>query len=162
MILMQSDSRSFRDALGVFPTGVCVVTTPNSDTTCLGITISSFNSVSLEPPLILWSLGKSSGLLPVFLENAGFIVNVLPAGSDAIAMRFAGQQDRTIHAEECTMVPQVGARLKGALAVFECAIHETIEAGDHVIFIGRVMDFTTEPQPHALGFFSGKFCTIAA
>lgn len=139
-----------------------MVTTPSGEFECLGVTVSSFNSVSLDPPLILWSLGKNSALLPVFRANGAFIVNVLPAGSDELAMRFASKDDRTIGGDDGAIISGFGARLKGSLATFDCTTHEAMEAGDHVIFIGRVAEFNMAEKAHALGFFGGKFCTIAA
>ena len=159
---MRFDSRAFRDALGVFPTGVCVVTTNAGDAGCIGVTVSSFNSVSLDPPLILWSLGRTSALLPVFRTSGAFIVNVLPAGCDDLAMRFASRENRAIAEQESAFIPGFGARLNASLATFDCVTHDAVEAGDHIIFIGRVTEFNIAQKAHALGFFGGKFCTIAA
>ena len=157
---MTIDPRAFRNALGQFPTGVCVVTTPTYNVSSIGVTISSFNSVSLDPPLVLWSLGTSSGLRPIFRDNPGFVVNILAADSEAIAMHFATSKDRTVSDLKTEHVDNIGARLCDSLVSFDCLTHEIVEAGDHDIFIGRVVGFKQWRHDDALGFSGGKFCVI--
>jgi len=157
---MTIDPHVFRNALGQFPTGVCVVTTPTYDVSCVGVTISSFNSVSLEPPLVLWSLGTSSGLRTIFHANPGFVINVLAADSENIAMRFASSKDRSLTGLKTEHVDNIGARICDSLVSFDCLTHEIVEAGDHDIFIGRVTEVTQWRTDDALGFSGGKFCVI--
>lgn len=157
---MNIDPLEFRNALGLFPTGVCIVTTSTYDRSSIGVTISSFNSVSLDPPLILWSLGNNSALRRVFAENAGFVVNVLAADCKDMALRFASSKDRNISDLEYEHVENIGARLKQSLVSFDCETHQIVAAGDHDIFIGRVTALTKWRAADALGFSSGKFCVI--
>jgi len=158
---MSFDPRTFRIALSRFPTGVCVVTTPTYGLSCLGVTVSSFNSVSLDPPLVLWSLESRSALLPIFSSNAAFIINVLPAGRDDLAVRFASKESRIANDKDGEVVPNFGARLTGSLATFDCVTDKLVEAGDHVIFVGRVTEFSLSDATDALGFCDGKFFTIS-
>lgn len=157
---MDFDTHGFRNALGHFPTGICIVTTPTYDVSSVGVTISSFNSVSLDPPLILWSLGINSGLRPIFRMNPGFVVNVLAADSEALAIRFASNEDRNLADIPSEYVTNIGVRLKESLVSFDCLMHDIIKAGDHDIFIGQVTHFKAWRQADALGFSCGRFCSI--
>src|SRR5690349_9292877 len=87
------DARHFRSALSQFATGVTVITTRLPDGTFLGLTASSFNSVSLDPPLVLWSLAQTASSLPVFTGNSHYVINVLSAGQAALAERFSMRID---------------------------------------------------------------------
>ena len=157
---MTIDTREFRNALGRFPTGVCIVTTPTYDVSSVGITISSFNSVSLDPPLVLWSLGKGSGLLPLFTNNPGYVINVLAADCKDLALRFASSGDRNVADLDTEHVDNIGARIKQSLVSFDCLNQEIVEAGDHMIFIGHVTKFKTWRDTDALGFACGQFCPV--
>lgn len=136
----------FRQALSRFATGVTVITTfapgANKDAPhsshFVGITASSFNSVSLSPPLVLWSLGHRASSLPLFHAGTHYVVNVLAADQLDLCQRFAsGQGDR--FAQTDYSLGQAGLPiLKGALAWFECHNRSRYEEGDHVIFVGEV------------------------
>lgn len=123
----------------MFATGVTVVTTRNRSGEKVGLTASSFNTLSLGPPLVLWSLGMSSSSLPVFREARHFVVNVLESHQLALARRFSQRV-----ADRFAEVPiRPGLHdlplLDGALAWFECETRALHEHGDHVLFIGEVM-----------------------
>ena len=138
----QIDPRDFRRALGCFPTGVAIVTTLTRDKAPLGLTISSFNSVSMEPPLILWSLGLTAASLPVFRDNAGFVINVLSADQAELPKIFSSPvEDRFCNVD---WHPGIGGRpvIDGAAAVFECRTYARYDGGDHEIIVGEVLDFT--------------------
>ena len=136
----------FKQALSRFATGVTVITTfaPNAQkgdtasSSFVGITASSFNSVSLTPPLVLWSLGHRASSLPLFHAGTHYVVNVLAADQLDLCHRFAsGQGDR--FAQTDYSLGQAGLPiLKGALAWFECHNRSRYEEGDHVIFVGEV------------------------
>ncbi|PTB17119.1 flavin reductase [Trinickia symbiotica] len=132
------DSTSFRRALAQFATGVTVITTRSSSGQLIGITASSFNSVSLDPPLVLWSLATKSASMPVFRTNSHYVVNVLSDSQFELCQRFATVKgDRfagVSHAAGDTGMPV----LDGALAWFECHNRSRYEEGDHVIFVGEV------------------------
>ena len=132
------DVVAFRQALGQFATGVTVITTRAPSGQLIGITASSFNSVSLNPPLVLWSLATKSASMPVFRANSHYVVNVLAASQIDLCRRFATVKgDRfagVSHAAGDTGMPV----LDGALAWFECHNRSRYDEGDHVIFVGEV------------------------
>jgi flavin reductase (DIM6/NTAB) family NADH-FMN oxidoreductase RutF len=132
------DAAAFRRALAQFATGVTVITTRASSGQLIGITASSFNSVSLAPPLVLWSLSTKSASMPVFRANSHYVVNVLADSQIDLCKRFSTVKgDRfagVSHAAGDTGMPV----LDGALAWFECHNRSRYEEGDHVIFVGEV------------------------
>ena len=128
----------FRDALAQFATGVTVICARHGDGRYVGFTANSFNSVSLEPPLILWSLSRRSVSLPAFEADERYSVNVLSAGQVELARRFSRP-----HADRFEGVGYrigwAGAPLiDGCVAWIECSHHAQHRAGDHVVFIGDV------------------------
>ncbi|HRL21052.1 flavin reductase family protein [Alcaligenes sp. SDU_A2] len=137
------DTDFFRSALGRFATGVTVVTGPDREHPGLavGLTVSSFNSVSLSPPLVLWSLAKQSRSLPHFLHGSGYVIHVLGASQLALAKRFAwGEQAERFREHPLRTSPNGLPMLAdpGCSAWFECRPYACHEAGDHIIFIGEV------------------------
>jgi flavin reductase (DIM6/NTAB) family NADH-FMN oxidoreductase RutF len=135
------DSRRFRDAMRRFTTGVTIVATRDADGTPVGLTANSFNSVSLTPPLVLWSLDKSSRNLQIFLATEHFSVSVLCADQMGLAARFAAPIDDRF-SDVAWHSGQAGMPLfEGCVAWFECASVHRYEGGDHIIFIGQVLDF---------------------
>lgn len=135
------DHREFRDALGCFPTGVAVMTAPDGAGGYVGVTANSFNSVSLDPPLVLWSLAKTSRSRAAFLEAGWFAINILCAAQVDLSRRFAsGGLDKFAGV---ATVPGLGgvALLPGSAARFQCRTHAVFEGGDHEIFVGEVVDF---------------------
>lgn len=118
--------RAFRDALGAFATGVTVVTAQGSDGV-VGITANSFSSLSLDPPLVLWSPARSSRRFALFTEAPAFSIHVLAAGQDGVARHFTRQPD----------LPEGG--LGPVVARFDCAHHALHNGGDHAIVVGRVL-----------------------
>jgi len=150
------DTRELRNALGKFGTGVTVITTRRADGELAGLTASSFNSVSLDPPLVLWSLSRASPSLPAFRDAAYFTVNVLAQEQAWLSQRFSTPQ-----ADKFAGVPWrpgLGGApvLDNCLAHFECRGHACHEGGDHLIMVGRVERFS-----HAAGrpllFCGGKY-----
>ena len=154
--------RSFRDALGLFPTGVAVVTTITRDGARLGTTVSSFNSVSLSPPLVLFSIARSSNSFTAWGEAEAYAVNILHENQDALSTRFA----RTLAEKwEGTdpLVGQTGALLiPGALVSFECESYARYDGGDHLILVGLVRALTTAnvSDPRPLVFYRGAYQRI--
>ncbi len=132
------DAAAFKQALSQFATGVTVITTRAPSGQLIGITASSFNSVSLDPPLVLWSLATRSASMPVFRSNSHYVVNVLAASQLDLCTRFATVKgDRfegVSHARGDSGMPV----LDGALAWFECHNRSRYDEGDHVIFVGEV------------------------
>jgi flavin reductase (DIM6/NTAB) family NADH-FMN oxidoreductase RutF len=152
----QSDARHFRDALSQFATGVTIITTRLEDGSFLGLTASSFNSVSLEPPLVLWSLAQRANSLPVFSGNSHYVINVLSAQQAELADRFAQPSKNRFEGVEFTFSPTGLPILAGAAAWFECHNRSRYPEGDHVIFVGEVECCDVLPQPPLI-FHGGRF-----
>ena len=157
---MSFDSRGFRNALGSFPTGIVVVTA-SEGRGLRGITVNSFTSVSLDPPLILWCIAKSSRRYDLFTNATEFTVSVLSederAASEAIAKAGEGNLDG-VALEDCTTGP---AAIAGAVAVFECTREALYDGGDHMIIVGRVQSFRQRGGA-PLTFLRGQYGKISA
>ena len=130
-----------REAFGQFATGVCVVTTCPPGTEPLGVTINSFTSVSLDPPLLLWNLKIDSEVYQAFELADAFTVNVLTNEQQDVSDRYANKTKHRLIDESYTMGKSSTPVLKTSLSWFECTVSKRIEAGDHLIFIGEVVDF---------------------
>ena len=139
--LTTHDPKMLRRALGCFPTGVAVVTTVGTDGAPIGLTISSFNSVSMDPPLILWSLTRQAGSLEAFKSHGAFAVNVLSAEQEPLCRHFAGAEgDRFADLAWRPGIKGIPV-LEGAVAVFECRNWALYPGGDHEIFLGEVIRY---------------------
>ncbi len=152
-------TRAFRAALGMFATGVTVVTARGADGLPVGLTASSFNSVSLAPPLVLWSLWRHAGSMPAFERGSHYAINILASEQRELAERFAKKAvDR--FAGVAFRVGAGGAPLlEGAAAVFECFNRSQYEEGDHVIFVGEVEHCEHRVGAHPLLFHGGRYFT---
>lgn len=135
------DPREFRRALGNFATGVTIVTAATTDGQKVGVTANSFNSVSLDPPLVLWSIDKRSGSYPVFAQASHFAVNILAADQTDLSNQFARPKDDKF-AGITHRTGAGGAPLfDGCAACFQCENYQQIDGGDHWIMIGKVIAF---------------------
>jgi flavin reductase (DIM6/NTAB) family NADH-FMN oxidoreductase RutF len=152
----QCDTRHFRNALAQFATGVTVITTRLPDGSFLGLTASSFNSVSLKPPLVLWSLAQGASSLPVFTGNSHYVINVLAGDQAPLAERFSKRINNRFEGVGFELSHTGLPILKGVAAWFECHNRSRYPEGDHVIFVGEVERCDVSPKP-ALVFHSGKF-----
>ena len=150
------DTPHFRHALSQFATGVTVVTTRLSDGTLLGLTASSFNSVSLEPPLVLWSLGNRASSMEAFTGNSHYVINVLAFDQVALAERFSSRIKNRFEGVDYTLSHTGHPILKGVSAWFECHNRSRYPEGDHVIFVGEVERCETH-QKQELIFHDGRF-----
>ncbi|HTJ24944.1 MAG TPA: flavin reductase family protein [Candidatus Limnocylindria bacterium] len=144
------DQRELRNALGTFATGVTIVTTCAPDGTPLGLTANSFSSVSLDPPLVLWSLSRFAPSLTTFQRAAHFAVNVLGTEHRELSIRFArGQPDKFAGVDY--VIGTFGVPLiAGTVAQFECRVADRYYGGDHEIFLGRVERYAYERKPPLL------------
>jgi flavin reductase (DIM6/NTAB) family NADH-FMN oxidoreductase RutF len=135
-----TDAFSFRQSLGCFPTGVCLVTTVTGSGRREGMTINSFSSVSLDPPLILWSIRNDARSADAFIGSQHFIVSVLAASQRELAQHFArGAPDKFAPLENAFEAGLGGCpRLRHSAATFECATYSRHAEGDHTILLGRV------------------------
>lgn len=149
-----------REALGRFATGVTIVTCLDAEWGRVGLTANSFNALSLDPPLVLWSLRRQSSQLAAFARSDHFVVNVLAESQLALSRRFASKRDDKF--DEGDWLPGEGGApvLAGCAAVFECEVSSRQDAGDHVLFIGHVLALAQTALPplvyqaghyHALG-----------
>lgn len=155
------DAPHFRRALSQFATGVTVITTRLADGTLLGLTASSFNSVSLDPPLVLWSLGTRANSLPVFTGNSHYVINILGADQADLAQRFASKVEDRFEGVEYSLSRTGQPVLAGVSAWFECHNRSQYPEGDHVIFVGEVEHCEVNPQA-PLVFHNGQFIKTEA
>lgn len=156
-----TDPAELRRALGRFATGVTIVTTRTADGQLEGLTANSFTSVSLDPPLVLWSLNRTARSLPSFLAAQWFAVNVLGSHQSALSSRFAGSQgDRFAGLQFETGLGGCPV-LEDGIAHFECSVHDRVDAGDHVIFLGRV-ERMRHRDGEPLLYSGGRYCVPAA
>lgn len=150
------DAAGFRKALGSFATGVTIITTRDPAGAPVGLTVNSFNSVSLNPPLVLWSLAETSNSLSIFRAASHWAVHVLSSDQESLSGRFARRgEDKFAGAE---FEPGLGEvpLLRGCSARFQCRTAFQYEGGDHVIFVGEVLSFDrSDAAP--LVFHSGRY-----
>lgn len=155
------DSREFRRALGSFPTGVAIITTRDADGEPSGLTCNSFSSVSLEPPLVLWSLRKASKSIEMFRAAKSFAINVLAEDQDHLSQRFATSSIAkkfegvawSTGYEELPLIDQCVAR-------FQCDMFAQHDAGDHIVVIGKVEKFEVVREEDPLVFYKGAYMML--
>ena len=152
------DTRHFRHALAQFATGVTVITTIGADGIMLGITATSFNSVSLQPPLVLWSLGSAASSLATFSASSHYVVNILSAEQAELANRFASKMVNRFDGIEMDLSAHGQPVLRDCVGWFECSNRSRYPEGDHVIFVGEVThcEFTARAP---LVFHAGAFAS---
>ena len=153
------DSRHFRQALSQFATGVTIITTCLPDGKFLGLTASSFNSVSLAPPLVLWSLNQRANSMPVFSGNSHYVINILAADQAELANKFARPGEDRFKDVSFTLSPTGLPVLDGVAAWFECHNRSRYPEGDHVIFVGEVEHCDVSPK-EPLVFHGGRFLSV--
>lgn len=154
------DPQAFRAALGTFTTGVTIITTRGTDGAPVGVTANSFNSVSLNPPLVLWSLAKSARSLEAFSANQHWNVHVLSAAQEGLSGRFASQGEDKFGGIELDEGISNAPLLPGCTARFQCRTAFSYEGGDHVIFVGEVHAYDRSPEP-PLVYQAGQYALAA-
>lgn len=152
-------SREFRAALGMFATGVTIVTARTASGELVGLTANSFNSVSLAPPLVLWSLAQAAGSMPTFSAGSHYAINILAADQKALAERFSTKREGRWDSVAWTEGVSGSPLLTGAAASFECFNRSRYEEGDHVIFVGEVERCSHRTGAAPLLFHGGRFYT---
>lgn len=158
---MSFDDRQFRNGLGRFATGVAIVTT-QVDGIRLGATINSFNSVSLSPPLVLFSLAKSALSLRQWRAAKSYAVHILGEGQIELSNRFASPHEAKWR-DLPELTTSTGAPLlPNWLACFDCRPHKTHDGGDHVIFVGQVVALSVRAgeDMRPLLFYSGRYRSL--
>jgi flavin reductase (DIM6/NTAB) family NADH-FMN oxidoreductase RutF len=152
-------STEFRASLAMFATGVTIVTARTASGELVGLTANSFNSVSLSPPLVLWSLSQAASSLAAFSTGSHYAINILAADQKDLAERFASKRaerwDGVAFDEGVAGAPL----LAGAAASFECFNRSRYEEGDHVIFVGEVERCSRRDGAAPLLYHGGKFYT---
>ncbi len=154
------DPQAFRAALGTFTTGVTIITTRGDDDTPIGVTANSFNSVSLNPPLVLWSLAKSANSLPAFETGRHWNVHVLSADQQALAASFAAQGTDKFGGLELEPGISPAPLLPHCTARFQCRTAFRYDGGDHVIFVGEVLAYDRSALP-PLVYQAGQYAIAA-
>src|SRR5260370_22453835 len=153
----QFSDRDFRDALGLFATGVAVITGTAQDGERLGATVSSFSSVSLEPPLVLFSLGRNARAFQAWESIKTFAVNILAEDQSATSTKFARALTDKWEGIEPRFAANGAPLLHGVLGWLECTSYARYYGGDHIIFVGRVDALPVRERSAALplGSFGG-------
>jgi len=150
------NTRELRNALGSFATGVTIITTRDRQGKLHGMTANSFSSVSLSPPLVLWSSSLYAQSLPAFQEGTHFVVNILAFDQIELSNKFAKQSDDKFLGTEHIITESGPPVIIGAAAHFECRNEFRHYGGDHIIFIGHVERFAYTDRPTLL-FCRGKY-----
>ena len=153
------DPRAFRKALGSFLTGITVIATTQADGTPRGFTANSFTSVSLDPPLVLVCIAKTASSHPVFTAAEGFSVNILAEHQAAVSGLFASKSADKFSGVRWRKGPAGNPVLDEVAAWFDCRHHDVVDAGDHIILIGRVLGFD-ERAANPLGYCRGAHITF--
>lgn len=148
-----------RKAFGTFVTGVTVLTTIDDDGLPRGMTVNSFTSVSMEPPLLLVCVGKSASSCVAFEQTQAFAVNVLHEGQTAVSNKFASKSPDKFAGITYDSIHTGSPVLTDSLTWFDCSVHNRIDAGDHIILVGQVRAFGTSPVA-PLGFCRGRYASV--
>ena len=157
--MSEIDAHNFRRALGSFVTGVTIVTARGPGGEPVGLTVNSFNSVSLDPPLVLWSLALRATSLPSFREAGSWAVHVLAAGQEDMSARFATPGADRFSGLEVDDGPEGAPQLPGFAARFGCEATFEYEGGDHAIFVGHVVDLQLR-DAEPLVFHGGRYSRV--
>jgi flavin reductase (DIM6/NTAB) family NADH-FMN oxidoreductase RutF/DNA-binding IclR family transcriptional regulator len=156
-----TDPRWFRQVLGQYPTGVCVVTARQSDESRAGFVVGSFTSVSLDPPLVAFFPDRGSTSWPKIRSAGSFCVNVLSAEQEDICRRFASRAEDKFEGVECRASASGSPIIAGVVAWIDCDLESVQEAGDHYIVLGRVRELDIEDPTLPLLFFQGGYGRFA-
>jgi len=156
----QIDPRSLRDAFGTFATGVTVVTAIGADGAPIGFTANSFTSVSLDPPLLLVCLAKTSRNFEAMTSASGFAINILSDSQKDVSNTFARPVEDRFAVVDWRLGPHGSPVFADVSAWFDCSLEQMIEAGDHVVLLGRVQAFEKSDR-NGLGYVRGSYFTPA-
>ncbi|RLA55741.1 MAG: flavin reductase [Gammaproteobacteria bacterium] len=154
---MSLDGRELRNALGRYATGVCVISTVTDTGQPVGMTANSFSSVSLDPPLVLWSLQNDSEVYDVFSRPRFFAINILAHEHEPHSNQYARKGQHEMDAAHYRVGKHGSPLIHEALVSFECELEATHEGGDHLIIVGRIRDLHERPDGEPLLFFSGGY-----
>jgi flavin reductase (DIM6/NTAB) family NADH-FMN oxidoreductase RutF len=153
-------STRLRNAFGHYATGVTIITARGAADEPVGMTVNSFSSLSLDPPLLLWSLSRNSANFSTFHDATHFAVHVLGTDQSVLARQFATRDINRFLGVTTTACASGVPRLGDYHACFECETHARYEGGDHTIIVGRVLEVDERPGDPLL-FYRGRFAKIA-
>lgn len=154
---MSFDTKSFRNALGSFVTGITVVSIQDRDGAPIGVTMNSFNSLSLDPPMVLFSLNKASDTLLDFEAASHCVVNVLTENQQILSQKFASVGDHGLDGVPHQVCTNGCAILDDTLAAFHCQITSRHDGGDHLVHFAKVEHFEITPGKKPLVYFKGHY-----
>lgn len=158
---MPIDARIFRDTLGLFVTGVTIITTVGEDAEPIGITANSFNSVSLTPPIILWSIGHAARSLPMFRRAEHFAVHILRDDQQDLSQRFAKSNSDKFAGLNIAIGHGGVPLLPNCAACLQCRLFAQHEAGDHVLFLAEVIDISSDKTARPLVYHGGRYVELS-
>lgn len=154
---MEFDSKNLRNVLGFFTTGVAIITTQDSEGKSVGVTVNSFSSVSLSPPLILFSMATTSNCTSTFEACKVFTVNVLGTRQKDLALMFAKPSSADWDSVAIAQGDNGCPKIEGSIAHLECEMFNIVPGGDHLIFIGKVTGIRSEEHDAPLIYYRGAF-----
>lgn len=158
--------REFRRAMGLFTTGVCVISIPEGEQGVSAMTVNSFVSVSLDPMLVCWSIQNGASQFGLYSDAKRFAVSILAEDHAELALRYAARGDTLLSAGDFVKSKGGLPVIDGALCYFECERWSEFVAGDHTMIFGRVTGMSMSEGNTAarapLGFFNGEFCSIGS
>lgn len=155
------DRSDLRKALGSFGTGVTIISTKTSDDRLIGLTANSFSSVSLEPPIVLWSLQKTSPNLSAFDASGRFVINVLSLSQIDDSHRFASSNTDKFTGVDYRLGIEGQPIIEGCAATFECRTIQRLDVGDHILYLGQVEAYQHQEQATLL-YVNGKYAQAAS
>jgi flavin reductase (DIM6/NTAB) family NADH-FMN oxidoreductase RutF len=158
---MSIDAKEFRNALGQFSTGVCLITVKSDTEGALALTANSFASVSLDPPLVLWSLQNNSDVFADYSRPRHFAINVLSSEQQALSDRYARKGEHQLDQDHFVEGMHGSPLINNALVRFECAVEATHDGGDHTIIVGRVLAMSGLEGGDPLLFYCGGYRALA-
>lgn len=149
-----------REVLGLYPTGITVVTVKAADGGLYGVTVNSFSSVSLDPPLVLFSLSRKLHTLEALLSAGRFAIHFLRDDQQHVSARFARPRSNKWEDMKYRDGIMGSPVLDGSLAVLECELYAQYDGGDHVLVLGRIAHIEKDSGSHALVFYRGRYHTV--
>ena len=158
---MSNIGRDFRDALGQFATGVCVVSAFSKEDYAIGMTINSFASVSLDPRQVLWSLKHNAVTYGMFSSVHEYSISVLSVHQKELSNRYAKPGDHALLSGDFLVSERGIPFIQGALAVFECTNDQVVPSGDHDVLIASVSHFHAKGEQPPLMFYSGRYLDVS-
>lgn len=154
------DEAAFRQVMGLFSTGVCVVSRARDDGSPSGITANSFVSVSLDPMLVCWSIQNGSSQFDAFLNAPDFTISILNEDQQHLAKRYASRGDSLMRPDDFAWTETGLPIIANAIGHIECRHWSSYPAGDHTMIFGEVSALESRDDLRPLGFYAGRFCRI--